>query len=97
MCTHIDTQYAVAALEEFQRVIRIQEGGEDEYKGREFVEDEAVLGSSEKMIFYMKEMVSQLTAAPKAFLDPFIMAKLDINTVRYFDFKELDTDMNKFV
>ena len=81
MSTHIDTQYAVAALNEFRRVLRIQEGGEDEYQGREFVEDEAIVGSSEKMIFYLKEMVAQLTSTPKYLLDPFIVCKLDVNTV----------------
>ena len=59
--THIDTELALVILEEFRRQCAIQEGAEEEYKGREFLEDEAVMGSSEKMIFFTKEMVSALT------------------------------------
>jgi ABC-type dipeptide/oligopeptide/nickel transport system permease subunit len=51
-------------LDEFREVLRIQEGAVVEYKGREFVEDESVMGASEKMIFYMKEMVSNVTHQP---------------------------------
>jgi len=61
------------------------------------VEDEAIVGSSEKMIFYLKEMVAQLTNTPKYLQDPFVIAKLDINTVRNFEFPPLNKDMNKFV
>ena len=36
------------------------EGGEEEYKGRALFEDEQILGNSDKMIFYAKEMVTNL-------------------------------------
>jgi hypothetical protein len=49
---------AIAMLAEFREVMNIQEGRSTEYEGREYIEDETVLGSSEKMIFYAKEMVS---------------------------------------
>lgn len=62
MMTHIDTELAKICLEEFREVIRIQEGSVVEYKGREFVEDESIMGASEKMIFYMKEMVSNVSS-----------------------------------
>jgi hypothetical protein len=61
------------------------------------VEDEAIVGSSEKMIFYLKEMVSQLTSTPKYMLDPFVVSKLDINTILHFDFADLTKDNNKYV
>ena len=44
-----------------------------EYEGRNLIEDEQVLGSSDKMIFYAKEMISDLTKKPKVLLDPFII------------------------
>jgi hypothetical protein len=52
-------------LEEYRQVLSIQEGKTVEYEGREYIEDETVLGSSEKMIFYSREMVSQLNNGVK--------------------------------
>ena len=49
-----------------------------EYTGREYVENEQIMGNSEKQIFYAKEMISDLTHKPKIHLDPFIIAKTDI-------------------
>ena len=77
--------------------MKIQEGACEEYVGREYIEDEAILGSSEKMIFYRKELVSNLTAQPKFLLDPYVMAKLDIHTIKYFEFPDYDkTKHNKY-
>ena len=49
-----------------------------EYEGRHLIEDETIVGNSEKVIFYAKEMVSDLNYKKKELIDPFIVAKLDI-------------------
>ena len=77
------------ALEEFRKVLKIQEGAETEYVGRQYVEDESVMGNSDKIIFYAKEMMSDLTLAPKAVLNPYLIAKLDVKTIDNFDFPRL--------
>ena len=41
------------------------EGAEPEYEGRQYVEDESVLGNADKMVYHAKEMLSHLTMAPK--------------------------------
>ena len=41
------------------------EGTDIEYEGRQYVEDETVVGNPDKMVFYAKEMLSNLTLAPK--------------------------------
>ena len=84
-------------LEEFREVLRIQEGAVVEYKGREFVEDESVMGASEKMIFYMKEMCANIAKSPPQLLNPFIMAKLDIDTVKNFSFPQIYKEANRYV
>lgn len=68
----------------------MQEGAKEEYVGREYIEDESIVGSAEKMIFYTKEMVSNLTAQPKFLLDPYLMAKQDVQTIKYFEFPDYD-------
>lgn len=62
------------------------EGSKTEYPGREFVEDEQIMGNSEKQIFYAKEMISDLTSKPKQMLDPYLVAKLDVRSVHFFEF-----------
>ena len=46
--TSIDTIVAKVALEEFRKVMSFMEGSKTEYPGREFVEDEQIMGNSEK-------------------------------------------------
>jgi hypothetical protein len=96
LMTQIDIQVAELCLEDLRLQIKIQEGQEPSYEGRQYVEDEQVLGSSDKMIFYAKEMISDLTIKPKEELNPFIIAKLDLNSIKYFDFPKIPAEMNKY-
>ena len=41
-------------------------------------------------------MLSQLTLSAKHALDPFLIAKLDLNTINFFDFPKLPKAENKF-
>ena len=88
---------AIFALKEFHRVLKIQEGAETEYAGRQYVEDESVMGDPDKLVFHAKEMISQLTLAPKAVLDPYLIAKLDQNTINFFDFPKLPKHKSKYL
>lgn len=74
----------------------IQDGTKVEYDGRAIIEDEQVMGSSDKMIFYAKEMIADLTSKPKHLVDPFLIAKLDIDTIDKYDFPKIPTDVNKY-
>jgi hypothetical protein len=44
------------------------------------------MGNSEKMIFFAKEMLAELTTQPRHLLDPFVIAKLDLETIENFNF-----------
>ena len=94
--TYIDTQVCDKTLDELRRVIRIHEGSIIEYSGREFVEDESVVGNSDKAFFYAKEMVADLTMMPKPLINPFCAAKLDVQSVFYFDFPKTERTKNKY-
>ena len=50
-----------ACVHELQQVYKFVEGSQVEYAGREFVEDESIMGSSDKLIYYAKEMIADLT------------------------------------
>jgi hypothetical protein len=47
------------------------------------------MGNSDKQIFYAKEMLADLNFKPKNLLDPFMIAKLDVSTIQYFDFPKI--------
>jgi hypothetical protein len=52
-------------MDELRSVLKIQDGTAGDYAGRELVEDEQIMGNSDKMIFYCKEMISDLSAKPR--------------------------------
>lgn len=55
------------------------------------------MGNSEKMIFFAKELLAEITNQPKHLLDPFVIARLDLETIEYFNFPDTDADLNKYV
>ena len=73
------------------------EGAENEYEGRQYVEDESVMGNPDKMVFYAKEMLSSLTLGAKSNLDPYLISKLSVNTINFFSFPELAKSDNKYL
>jgi hypothetical protein len=94
--TYIDTQVTICAIEEYRRILKIMDCSEEEYSGRQYFEDESIMGSPDKMVFLAKEMISQLTITPKHALDPFIVSKLDVQSVNFFDYPRLKKTDNKF-
>ena len=48
------------------------------------------------MVFYAKEMLAQLTQQPKHLLDPFLIARLDLETIEHFNWPDTDTSLNKY-
>jgi hypothetical protein len=79
---------------EFQKVKAFIEGDLNEYAGQEFLEDEAIVGNPEKITFHIKDMMSNLGKAEKQNINPFVIGKLDIETVAHFDFPALPKESN---
>lgn len=52
------------------------------------------MGNSDKMIFYAKEMMSDLTLKPKHLINPFLIAKLDVETIKYYEFPKISKSDN---
>jgi hypothetical protein len=50
------------------------------------------VGNSEKIVFHIQDMVSNLNKATKQSINPFIIGKLDIDTIAHFDFLSLSKD-----
>lgn len=94
--THIDTQLAKRTIMEFRRVLKFFDGTETEYKGREYVEDETIMGNSEKIIYYCKETIANLTHQSPKLLDPFMVSKLDVNSISFHEFLKIPAKQNKY-
>ena len=54
------------------------------------------MGNADKMIFYAKEMFADLAKKPKHLINPYLIAKLDLTTVKYFDFPKIPIAKNKY-
>ena len=53
----------------------------------DLIADDSILSNSDKMLFHMKELVASIED-PALKQNPFVMTKLDLKTVRDFDFEE---------
>jgi hypothetical protein len=52
------------------------------------------MGNSEKIVFHIHDMMSNLDKAEKNNLNPFIISKLDLDTIAHFDFPQIAKDQN---
>lgn len=51
------------------------------------MQDDSILGNSDKMLFHTKELVAVISD-PKLLGNPIIMTRLDLETITEFDFDE---------
>ena len=52
----------------------------------EVLQDTSILGNSDKMLFYTKELVAS-AEDPALVQNPFVLTKIDLQTIRDFDFQ----------
>ena len=55
------------------------------------------MGNSEKIVFHIHDMMSNLDKAEKNNLNPFIISKLDLDTIAHFDFPQIAKDQNQYL
>ena len=56
-------------------------------KDMDLLTDDSILGNSDKMLFHMKELVATIED-PSLIQNPFVMTKLDLNSVSDFPFDD---------
>lgn len=86
LLTLIEMKVYEKAHIEFKKTRAFLEGDLVEYEGMEYIEDESIIGNPDKISFYIKDMVSHLAKSLKQNINPLLIAKLDIETVNFFDF-----------
>lgn len=55
------------------------------------------MGNSEKVIFHIHDFISNLNKATKTTINPFLVSKLDIDTIAHFDFPILPKEQNLYL
>ena len=95
--TMIEVKVIERCLVEYQKTKAFYEGDLKEYKGQEYLEDETIVGNSDKIIFYVKDFVSHLQKTVKPNINHFFISKLDIETINFFDFTPLPKEANPYL
>lgn len=54
------------------------------------------MGNPDKITFHIKDMMANLNKGEKDKLNPFIIGKLDIDTIAHFDFASLPKELNPY-
>lgn len=69
--------------------MRSEERGELVTSSRDLkmLEDDAIVGNSDKMLFHIKELIASIED-PNMDQNPYVMTKLDMDSVIDFDFDE---------
>ena len=55
------------------------------------------MGNPDKILFYLKDMVSHLEKTTKPNINPFLIGKLDIETINFFDFPATTKENNPYL
>lgn len=82
----VTMQFLLAEL----KALRAEEIGGDRINSArdlKLIEDDSIVGNSDKMLFHMKELVASIED-PSLIQNPFVMTKLDIHTIEDFNFDE---------
>ncbi len=56
----------------------------------------SIVGNPEKLIFHIKDLMSNLNKAQKQILNPFLISKLDLETITFFDFQSIPKELNQY-
>jgi hypothetical protein len=73
--------------------VRAEQRGHQVSQGRDLdlVQDDSILGNADKMLFHTKELVATIED-PKLTQNPFVMTKLDLDSINEFDFDRYQTN-----
>ena len=82
----LECQVHERAIQEYREMQQFVTGAQVETVGHQYIESEYITGSSDKMMFYIKDFVSECKRSSKAALNPFLVAKLDIPSLKAFKF-----------
>lgn len=96
LLTMIEQKIFEKAEIEFKKVKAFYQADLQEYQGADILESESIVGNSDKIMFYTRDLVSHLEKTIKPNINPFLIGKLDIETINFFEFQQLSREQNKY-
>ena len=64
--------------------VKDQEENMFEYEGKPYLEDEWLIGNPDILCFLIKELIASLNSGDPRYIKPFIVGKLDLETIKFF-------------
>jgi len=97
MITLLEASILEESLDQFREMKEFMLSEKTESVGHEYLESETVVGNSDKMMFYLKDMIADINKDNNEAQNPFIVAKLDLDSIRAFKFpKQLKIQDNPY-
>ncbi|CDW75700.1 UNKNOWN [Stylonychia lemnae] len=85
----LNTIYLEKCFVEFKKCVAFAQDELIEYKGSQYIENDLIMTSPDKLMFLIKDMVGHLSRTYKKSLNPFFVSKLDFFTVHNFQFQDM--------
>ena len=86
---NMHTVYFEKCYVEFKKSVAYSQDELIEYKGSQYIENDMIMSSPDKLMFIIKDMIAHLTRTYKKNLNPFFVSKLDFLTVHNFQFQDM--------
>lgn len=96
LLTLIERNLFLKAIQLFREQKDYCSGNKVAYEGFEYLEDESIIGNSDKINFYIKDFITHLEKTTKKNVNPFYIGKLDIETIQNFDFQITSSNEHPF-
>ena len=74
------------AISKFSDVKDQEDNNVFEYEGKPYIEDEWLIGNPDIIRFLVKELTASLNSGDPRYINPFIVGKLDLETIKFFKF-----------
>ena len=84
----MNTIFFQQALLEFKKSAAYKNDDLIEYNGSQYLENELIMSSPDKLMFLVKDMVAHLSRTYKKNLNPYFASKLDLYSIHNFTFPE---------
>lgn len=97
MSSLLEAEILRAAIKQYRQMQNFLLGEETETQGHQYIEDESIAGSSDRMMFYTKQLSQELFKSKKASLNPFFVSKLDLPSIKLYNYpKNVKADENLY-
>lgn len=85
----IHTIFIEKAYVEFKKSVAYTNEELVEYTGSNYIENDLIMSSSDKLMFLIKDMIAHITRAHKRNLNPFFLSKMDLSSIHHFPFPDI--------